>query len=63
MGKATVAALVVERKEVGRPGEFENMSIDELREYIVRESQKLNQTRALQASWREQRTVHETVHE
>jgi hypothetical protein len=63
MGKATVAGLIVERKEVGRPGEFENMSIDELREYIVRESQKLNQTRALQASWREQRTVHETVHE
>jgi hypothetical protein len=31
MGKATVAGLIVERKEVGRPGEFENMSIDELR--------------------------------
>jgi hypothetical protein len=41
MGKAKVAGLIGERKEVDRPGEFENMSIDELRECIVRESQKL----------------------
>jgi hypothetical protein len=41
MGKAKLAGLLVERKALGKPGKFENMSIDELREYIVRESRKL----------------------
>ena len=33
--------LIVERKEVGRPGEFESMNADQLREYIGRETAEL----------------------
>ena len=33
--------MFIERKEVGRPGEFESMNADELREYIRRESAAL----------------------
>ena len=33
--------LIVERKEVGRPGEFESMNADQLREYIAREAPEL----------------------
>ena len=37
LGKAKVAGLIVDRKEVGKPGDFEGMNVDELREYIARE--------------------------
>ena len=41
LGKAKVAGLIVERKEVGRPGDFEGMKPDELRDYIAREAAAL----------------------
>jgi len=41
LGKAKVAGLIVDRKEVGKPGEFEGMNVDELREYIAREAAAL----------------------
>ena len=37
--------LIVERKEVGRPGEFESMNADQLREYIDRQTAELGQGR------------------
>jgi hypothetical protein len=39
--KAKLAGLWIERKEVGRPGEFESMNADELRDYIARENAEL----------------------
>jgi len=36
LGKAKVAGLIVDRKEVGKPGDFEGMNADELREHIAR---------------------------
>jgi phage terminase small subunit len=36
--------LIVERKEVGRPGEFESMNADQLREYIDRQTAELGQS-------------------
>jgi phage terminase small subunit len=33
--------MFIERKEVGRPGDFENMNADQLREYIRREAEEL----------------------
>ena len=41
VAKAKVAGLIVERKEVGKPGEFEGMNVDELREHIAREAAAL----------------------
>ena len=41
LGKAKVAGLIVDRKEVGKPGDFEGMNVDELREYIAREAAAL----------------------
>ena len=41
LGKAKVAGLIVERKEVGKPGDFEGMNVDELRDYITREAARL----------------------
>ena len=34
MGKAKVCGLLVERKETGKPGDFDNMTVEELREYL-----------------------------
>jgi phage terminase small subunit len=33
--------MFIDRKEVGRPGEFESMNADQLREYIAREAPEL----------------------
>ena len=33
--------MFIDRKEVGKPGEFENMNADQLREFIEREAQEL----------------------
>jgi phage terminase small subunit len=33
--------MFIDRKEVGRPGDFENMNADQLREYIRREAEEL----------------------
>jgi len=41
LGKAKVAGLIVDRKEVGKPGDFEGMNVDQLREYIAREAAAL----------------------
>jgi phage terminase small subunit len=41
LGKAKVAGLIVDRKEVGKPGDFEGMNVDELRDYITREAARL----------------------
>src|SRR5262245_29177276 len=41
VAKAKVAGLIVDRKEVGKPGEFESMNVDELREHIAREAAAL----------------------
>ena len=41
VAKAKVAGLIVDRKEVGKPGEFEGMNVDELREHISRAIEKL----------------------
>jgi hypothetical protein len=41
LGKAKVAGLIVDRKEVGKPGDFEGMNVDELREHIARGIAKL----------------------
>jgi len=41
VAKAKVAGLIVDRKEVGNPGEFEGMNVDELREHIARGIAKL----------------------
>lgn len=38
--------MFVERKEVGKPGEFERMNADELREYIKREAAELGLSHA-----------------
>src|SRR5262249_36879372 len=40
VAKAKVAGLIVDRKEVGKPGEFEGMNVDELREHIARGIEK-----------------------
>ena len=42
MGKAKVKGLIVERKEVGAPGDFDRMSDDELRNWIARETSALS---------------------
>lgn len=34
MGRAKVAGVVIDRKEVGKPGDFDNMTTDELRDFI-----------------------------
>jgi hypothetical protein len=34
MGKAKVCGLLVERKETGKPGDFDNMTVEELRAFI-----------------------------
>jgi|SRR6516165_7797845 hypothetical protein len=34
MGKAKLLGMIVERKESGKPGDFENMTADELRAFI-----------------------------
>ena len=39
--KAKLAGLIVDKKEVGKPGEFEGMNVDELRELIARGIAKL----------------------
>ena len=36
MGKAKITGQIVDRTEIGRPGEFDSMTEDELREYIIR---------------------------
>src|SRR6516162_9793428 len=36
MGKAKITGQIIDRAEVGRPGEFASMTEDELREHIVR---------------------------
>jgi hypothetical protein len=41
VAKAKVAGLIVDRKEVGKPGEFEGMNVDELREHVSRAIEKL----------------------
>ena len=41
VAKGKLAGLVVDRKEVGKPGEFEGMNVDELREHISRAIEKL----------------------
>jgi len=33
--------MFIDRKEVGKPGEFENMNADQLREFISREAKEL----------------------
>jgi hypothetical protein len=42
MGRAKIAGLVIDKKEVGAAGEFDHMSNDELRAYIAAEAQALN---------------------
>jgi hypothetical protein len=34
MGKAKVCGLLVERKETGKLGDFDNMTVDELKAFI-----------------------------
>src|SRR5262249_31563642 len=34
MGKAKVCGLLVERKEAGKPGDFDNMTVEELKAFI-----------------------------
>src|SRR5262245_40019003 len=41
VAKAKLAGLVVDRKEVGKPGEFDGMNVDELREHVGRAIEKL----------------------
>jgi len=41
VAKGKLAGLVVDRKEVGKPGEFEGMNVYELREHISRAIEKL----------------------
>src|SRR5215470_3408238 len=41
VAKAKLAGLIVDKKEVGKPGEFEGMNVDELRELIARGIAKL----------------------
>jgi hypothetical protein len=36
MGKAKITGQIIERSEIGQPGEFDSMTEDELREYIMR---------------------------
>jgi hypothetical protein len=36
MGKAKLTGQIIDRSEVGKPGEFDSMTEDELREFIVR---------------------------
>ena len=38
MGKAKVCGLLVERKETGKPGDFDNMTEEELRAFIQADS-------------------------
>lgn len=41
MGRAKVGGLVIDKKEVGGAGAFDNMSADELRRYVAEESEAL----------------------
>ncbi len=41
MGRAKVAGLIVERKELGDPGDFSRMNANELREHIAKEATEL----------------------
>jgi len=34
MGKAKLCGMLVERKETGKPGDFDDMSIEELRAFL-----------------------------
>jgi hypothetical protein len=34
MGKAKLCGMIVERKESGKPGDFDNMTVEELRAFI-----------------------------
>ena len=34
MGKAKLCGMIVERKQTGKPGDFDNMTIDELRSFL-----------------------------
>jgi hypothetical protein len=34
MGKAKLCGMLVERKETGKPGDFDNMSVEELRAFL-----------------------------
>jgi len=34
MGKAKLCGMLVERKETGKPGDFDNMTVEELRAFI-----------------------------
>ena len=34
MGKAKLCGMIVERKETGKPGDFDNMTVEELRQYL-----------------------------
>jgi phage terminase small subunit len=42
MGRAKIAGLVIDKKEVGAAGEFDHMSNDELRAFIAQEAEALN---------------------
>jgi hypothetical protein len=41
-GRAKIAGLVVDKKEVGAPNEFDNMSDDELGAFISQKAEALN---------------------
>lgn len=45
MGKARITGHIVDRKEVGKPGDFEQMTESELREYIAKHMPDSNQDR------------------
>jgi len=42
MGKAKVLGLIVDKSEVGQPGDFERMSDDDLRDFVMREAAALD---------------------
>jgi len=47
MGKAKITGQIVERAEVGQPGEFASMTEDDLREFIVRNAGSITDGPAL----------------
>lgn len=59
VAKAKIAGLMIERKETGRPGDFENMSDDQLRAWIA--DRETRQQASNQATARPNTDSHESV--
>jgi len=41
MGRAKVAGLIIDRSEAGKPGDFDDMNAEQLRDYLRRQVEEL----------------------